>query len=162
VAVIRDATNPSGIAQFGVIQTMSPSLKMEVVPVNARDANGIERDIAAFARSANAGLIITASGVAIGYRDLIITLAARYKLPAIYFANFFVSNGGLASYGADLIDQYRRSAAYVDRILKGEKPADMPVQAATKYQLAINLKTAKALGLTVPPSLLARADEVIE
>jgi putative tryptophan/tyrosine transport system substrate-binding protein len=162
VAVVRDATNPSGIAQFGVIQTMSPSLKMEVVPVNARDANGIERDIAAFARSANAGLIITASGVAIGYRDLIITLAARYKLPAIYFANFFVSNGGLASYGADLIDQYRRSAAYVDRILKGDKPADMPVQAATKYQLAINLKTAKALGLTVPPSLLVRADEVIE
>jgi putative tryptophan/tyrosine transport system substrate-binding protein len=155
VAVVRDATNPSGIAQFGVIQTMSPSLKMEVVPVNARDANGIERDIAAFARSANAG-------IAIGYRDLIITLAARYKLPAIYFTNFFVSNGGLASYGADLIDQYRRSAAYVDRILKGEKPADMPVQAATKYQLAINLKTAKALGLTVPPSLLARADEVIE
>jgi putative ABC transport system substrate-binding protein len=162
VAVVRDATNPSGIAQFGVIQTMAPSLKMEIAPVNARDANGIERDIAAFARSANAGLIITASGVAIGYRDLIITLAARYKLPAIYFANFFVSNGGLVSYGADLIDQYRRSAAYVDRILKGEKPADMPVQAATKYQLAINLKTAKALGLTVPPSLLARADEVIE
>jgi putative ABC transport system substrate-binding protein len=152
VAVVRDATNPSRIAEFGVIQTMSPSLKMEVVPVNARDANGIERDIAAFARSANAGLIITASGVAIGYRDLIITLAARYKLPAIYFANFFVSNDGLASYGADLIDQYRRSAAYVDRILKGEKPADMPVQAATKYQLAINLKTAKALGLAVPPS----------
>ena len=162
VAVVRDATNPSGIAQFGVIQTMAPSLKMEIAPVNARDANGIERDIAAFARSANAGLIITASGVAIGYRDLIITLAARYKLPAIYFANFFVSNGGLVSYGADLIDQYRRSAAYVDRILKGEKPADMPVQAATKYQLAINLKTAKALGLSVPSSLLARADEVIE
>jgi putative ABC transport system substrate-binding protein len=162
VAVVRDATNPSGIAQFGVIQTMAPSLKMEIAPVNARDANGIEQDIAAFARSANAGLIITASGVAIGYRDLIIALAARYKLPAIYFANFFVSNGGLVSYGADLIDQYRRSAAYVDRILKGEKPADMPVQAATKYQLAINLKTAKALGLTVPPSLLARADEVIE
>jgi putative ABC transport system substrate-binding protein len=162
VAVVRDATNPSGIAQFDVIQTMAPSLKMEIAPVNARDANGIERDIAAFARSANAGLIITASGVAIGYRDLIITLAARYKLPAIYFANFFVSNGGLVSYGADLIDQCRRSAAYVDRILKGEKPADMPVQAATKYQLAINLKTAKALGLTVPPSLLARADEVIE
>jgi putative ABC transport system substrate-binding protein len=162
VAVVRDATNPSGIAQFGVIQTMAPSLKMDVVPVNARDANGIERDITAFARSVNAGLIITASGVAIGYRDLIISLAARLKLPAIYFADFFVSNGGLVSYGADLIDQYRRSAAYVDRILKGEKPADMPVQAATKYQLAINLKTAKALDLTVPPSLLARADAVIE
>jgi putative tryptophan/tyrosine transport system substrate-binding protein len=161
-AVIRDATNPSGIAQFGVIQTMAPSLRVEVNPINTRDAHEIERDVAAFARSPNGGLIIAASGTAIRYRELIITLAARHKLPAVYFASFFVTSGGLVSYGADLIDQYRRAAGYVDRILKGEKPADMPVQAATKYELVVNLKTAKALGLTVPPTLLARADEVIE
>ncbi|HEY6859616.1 MAG TPA: ABC transporter substrate-binding protein [Pseudolabrys sp.] len=161
-AVIRDATNPSGIAQFGVIQAMAPSLRVEVNAVNTRDAHEIERDVAAFARSPNGGLIIAASGVAIRYRELIITLAARHKLPAVYFASFFVTSGGLISYGADLVDQYRRAAGYVDRILKGEKPADMPVQAATKYELVINLKTAKALGLTVPPSLLSRVDEVIE
>jgi putative ABC transport system substrate-binding protein len=161
-AVIRDATTPSGIAQFGVIQAMAPSLRIEVSAINTRDAHELERDVAAFARSPNGSLIIAASGVAIRHRELIITLAARHKLPAIYFASFFVTSGGLMSYGADLLDQYRRAASYVDRILKGEKPADMPVQAATKYELVINLKTAKALGLTVPPSLLSRVDQVIE
>lgn len=161
-AVIRDVTNQSGAAQFGVIQAMAPSLKIEVSPVNMRDAHEMERDIAAFARSPNGGLIITSSGAAIRYRELIISLAARHKLPAVYWASFFVTRGGLVSYGADLIDQYRRAAGYIDRILKGEKPADMPVQAATKYELAINLKTAKALGLTVPPSLLGRVDQVVE
>jgi putative ABC transport system substrate-binding protein len=161
-AVVRDATNPSGIAQFGVINAMAASLRVEVNPINMRDAHEIERDVAAFARSPNGGLIITASGAAIRHRELIITLAARHKLPAVYWASFFVTSGGLISYGADLLDQYRRAAGYIDRILKGEKPAEMPVQAATKYELAINLKTAKALGLTVPPSLLGRVDEVIE
>ena len=127
-----------------------------------RDAAEIERDVTAFARQPNSGLIVTASATAIAHRDLIITLAARHKLPAVYFARYFVTGGGLISYGPDTIDPYRRAAAYVDRILKGEKPADLPVQAPTKYELVINLKTAKALGLTVPPSLLARADEVIE
>ena len=161
-AVIRDATNPSGITQFGVIQAMAPSLRVDVIPVNTRDADNIERDVATFARSSDGGLIIAASGTAIRYRELIITLAARHKLPAIYFASFFVTSGGLISYGPDYVDQYRRAAGYVDRILKGEKPADLPVQAPTKYELVINLKTAKALGLEVPPMLLARADEVIE
>jgi len=161
-AVIRDVTNQSGAAQFGVIQAMAPSLRIEVSPINMRDAHEMERDVAAFARSPNSGLIITSSGAAIRYRELIITLAARHKLPAVYWARFLVTSGGLISYGADLIDQYRRAAGYVDRILKGEKPAEMPVQAATKYELAINLKTAKALGLTVPPSLLGRVDQVIE
>jgi putative ABC transport system substrate-binding protein len=141
---------------------MAPSLRAEATPVNTRDAQEIERDVAAFARSADGGLIITASGVSIRYRELIVTLAARYTLPAVYWASFFVASGGLISYGADWLDQYRRAARYVDRILKGEKPADMPVQAPTKYELVINLKTAKALGLEVPASLLARADEVIE
>jgi putative tryptophan/tyrosine transport system substrate-binding protein len=162
LAVLRDATNPSGIAHFGVIQTAAPSLRVEAKPINMGDAHEIERDVAAFARSPNGGLIITPSGASIRYRDLIITLAARHKLPAVYWASFFVTSGGLISYGADFLDQYRRAASYVDRILKGEKPADMPVQAATKYELAINIKTAKALGLTVPPSLLGRVDEVIE
>ena len=161
-AVIRDVSNQSGAAQFGVIQAVAPSLRVEVSPINARDAHDIERDIAAFARSPNGGLIVTASGAAIRFRELIITLAARHKLPAVYWASFFATSGGLISYGADLIDQYRRAAGYIDRILKGEKPADMPVQAATKYELAINLKTAKALGLTVPPSLLGRVDQVVE
>jgi len=133
-----------------------------LAPVNMPNADEIENDVAAFARSPSGGLIITGSGAAIRYRELIIALAARHKLPAIYFDRFFVADGGLISYGVDLLDQYRRAAGYIDRILKGEKPADMPVQAATKYELAINLKTAKALGLTVPPSLLARASEVIE
>jgi ABC-type uncharacterized transport system substrate-binding protein len=161
-AVIRDATNPSGIAQFGVIQAMAPSLRVEVNQINTRDVQDLEHDVEAFSRAPNGGLIITASGVAIRHRELIIALAARHTLPAVYFANFFVASGGLISYGADLIDQYRRAAGYVDRILKGEKTADLPVQAATKYQLAININTAKSLGLDVPPSLLARADEVIE
>jgi putative tryptophan/tyrosine transport system substrate-binding protein len=161
-AVFRDVTNQSGVAQFGVIQAMAPSLRVEVNPINARDAHEIERDVAAFARSPKGGLIIAASGAAIRYRQLIIALAARHRLPAVYWASFFVTSGGLISYGADLIDQYRRAAGYVDRILKGEKPADMPVQAATRYELAVNLKTAKALGIAVPPSVLGRADEVIE
>ena len=127
-----------------------------------RDAGEIERAVAAFARSSNGGLIVTASGGAAVHRDLIVTLAARHKLPAVYFERLFVDAGGLISYGADFVDQYRRAAGYVDRILKGEKPADLPVQAPTKYETVINLKTAKALGLDVPPMLLARADEVIE
>jgi putative tryptophan/tyrosine transport system substrate-binding protein len=161
-AVIRDATNPAGIAQFGVIQTVAPSLTIEATPINTRDADELERDVGAFARSPNGGLIIAPSGAAIRHRELIIALAARHKLPAVYFASFFVASGGLISYGADLLEQYRRAATYVDRILRGEKPGEMPVQAPTKYELLINLKTAKALGLTAPDTLLARADEVIE
>jgi putative ABC transport system substrate-binding protein len=161
-AILRDATKPSGTGQFGVIQAMAPTLRMEVQPVNMRNAGEIERAVAAFARFPNGGLILTASALAAVHRDLIIKLAARHKLPAVYYERFFVAAGGLISYGSDYIDQFRRAAGYVDRILKGEKPADIPVQAPTKYELVINLKTAKALGLTVPPSLLARADEVIE
>jgi putative ABC transport system substrate-binding protein len=162
VAVLRDPANPTGIGQFGVIQAAAPSLKMEVSPLNVRDAGEIERSVAAFARSSNGGLILSGGNRAILHRDLIITLAARHKLPAVYADRFFVAAGGLISYGPDRIDQYRQAAGYVDRILKGEKPADLPVQAPTKYETVINLKTAKALGLDVPPSLLARADEVIE
>ena len=162
VAVLRDPTKRSGTGQFGAIQAVAPSLRVEVNPVNVRDAGEIERAVAAFARSPNGGLIVTASALATRHRDLIITLAARHKLPAVYFERFFVAAGGLISYGPDYVDQYRRAAGYVDRILKGEKPADLPVQAPTKYELVINLKTAKALGLDVPPTLLARADEVIE
>ena len=162
VAVLRDPTIPTGIGQFGVIQSVAPSLGVEVSPVNMRDAGEIERAIAAFARSDSGGLILTGSALAEFHRDLIVTLAARHKLPAVYFNRFFVGAGGLISYGADLIDQYRSAAGYVDRILKGEKPADLPVQAPTKYELVINLKTAKALGIDIPPTLLARADEVIE
>jgi putative ABC transport system substrate-binding protein len=161
VAVLRDAAT-SGLGQFGAIQAVAPSLKVEISPVNMRDAGEIERAIAAFARSPNAGLILTGSGPSIFHHNLIITLAARHKLPAVYYERFFVAAGGLISYGPDRIDQFRRAAGYVDRILKGEKPADLPVQAPTKYQTVINLKTAKALGLTVPPLLLASADEVIE
>ena len=137
-------------------------LGVELSPVGVRDAGEIERAVTAFARSPNGGLIVTASALTAVHRDLIIALAARHKLPAVYFGRFFVNGGGLISYGADLVDQYRRAAGYVDRILKGEKPADLPVQAPTKYELVINLKTAKALGLTVPDTVLARADEVIE
>jgi putative ABC transport system substrate-binding protein len=162
VAVLRDPATPTGIAQFAVIQSVAPSLGVEVIPINVRDAPEVERAVAAFGRSGNSGLIVTAGPLMAIYRDLIIALAARHKLPAVYAARFYVSDGGLVSYGADFIDQYRRAANYVDRILKGEKPADLPVQAPTKYELAINLKTAKALGLDVPHSLLARADEVIE
>ena len=162
VAVLRDAASPSGNVQFGVIQTVAPSLRVEVTPVNMRDAEEIERVLGVFSRAPSGGLIVTASGPAYGYRDLFTTVAARQKLPAVYFEHLFVAAGGLMSYGPDYLDQYRRAAGYVDRILKGEKPADLPIQAPTRYELAINLKTAKALGLAVPPSLLTSADEVIE
>jgi putative ABC transport system substrate-binding protein len=162
VAVIRDTAISAGTGQFGAIQAVAPSFGAEVSPVNMRDAREIERAIADFMRSANGGLILTAGPLASIHRQLIVTLAARHKLPAIYFERYFVMGGGLISYGPHLVDQYRRAADYVDRILKGEKPADLPVQAPTKYELVINLKTAKALGLNVPQALLARADEVIE
>jgi ABC-type uncharacterized transport system substrate-binding protein len=161
-AVLRDLAIPAGIGQFAVIQAMAPSQSLEVTAINASDEQEIERGIEASARSPNGGLIVTASASNLGNRKLIVALAARHKLPAVYFQRAFVTEGGLISYGADFFDQYRRAAGYVDRILKGEKPAGLPVQAPTKYQLVINLKTAKALGLTVPQSLLARADEAIE
>src|SRR5262249_16167857 len=159
VGVLRDPAVSSGHAQFGAIQSVAPSLGAEVSPINLRDASEIERGVTAFARSANGGLIVTTSTLANVHRDLIVTLAARPKLPALYSARDFVIGGGLMSYGPDRIDQSRRAAGYVDRILKGEKPADLPVQAPTKYELVVNLKTAKALGLEVPPMLLGRADE---
>ena len=162
VAVLRDAFITAGTGQFGAIQSAAPSVGVEVSPVNVRDAGEIERAVAAFARSSNGGLIVTGSALAVVHRDLIIALAARHKLPAIYFERNFVASGGLVSYGPDYLDQFRRAASYVDRILKGEKPADLPVQAPTKYKLVINLKTAKAAGLTMPSTLLATADEVIE
>jgi putative tryptophan/tyrosine transport system substrate-binding protein len=161
-AVLRDPDIVAGIGQFAIIQSVAPSVGVEVSPINARDAGEIERAITTFARSPNGGLILTASASAVVHRDLIISLAAQHKLPAVYFRRYFVTSGGLASYGADIPDHYRRAAGYVDRILKGEKPADLPVQAPTKYELVINLKTAKALGLDIPPTVLARADEVIE
>jgi putative ABC transport system substrate-binding protein len=161
-AVLRDPAIAAGTGQFAVIQSVAPSRGVEVIPINMRDAAEIERAVAAFARSSNGGLIVAAGAAAIAGRELIPALAAKYKLPAVYPARDFVTNGGLVSYAADLIDQYRRSASYVDRILRGEKPADMPVQAPTKYELVINLKTAKALGIAIPPSVLARADELIE
>jgi putative ABC transport system substrate-binding protein len=162
VAVLQDPTQGGGASAFAVIQAVAPSLGVEVTPVNLRDAPEIERAVANFARTSNGGLIVTGSALSNVHHKLIITLAARHKLPAIYFERSFVAGGGLISYGSDYIDQYRQAAGYVDRILKGEKPADLPVQAPTKYELTINLKTAKALGLEVPPTLLARADEVIE
>jgi putative tryptophan/tyrosine transport system substrate-binding protein len=161
-AVLRDPSQGSTTSQFAAIQAVAPSLRVEVNPVNMRDAGEIEHAVAAFARSPNGGLIVAATGAAFLHRDLIITLAARHKLPAVYYEHSFVDAGGLMSYGPDFVDQYRRAAGYVDRILKGEKPADLPVQTPTKYELVINLKTAKALGITVPPALLARAEEVIE
>jgi putative ABC transport system substrate-binding protein len=161
-AVLRDAVNPAGIAQFGAIQATAQSLGVEVIPVSIRDAAEIERAVAAFASSANGGLIVTPSAGTSVHQDLIITLAARHKLPAVYAFRANVTGGGLISYGPDLVGQFRPAAEYVDRILKGEKPADLPVQAPTKYELVINLKTAKSLGLDVPASLLARADEVVE
>jgi ABC-type uncharacterized transport system substrate-binding protein len=161
-AVLRGPAISQGIGQFGAIQSVAPSLGVTVSAVNIRDAGEIERAITAFARGSNSGLIVTGSGLAIVHRDLIIGLAAQHKLPAVYFQRGFVTAGGLVSYGADPIDPHRRAAGYVDRILKGEKPADMPVQGPTKFETVINLKTAKALGLTVPPALLARADDVIE
>ncbi|MGC1897235.1 MAG: ABC transporter substrate-binding protein [Pseudolabrys sp.] len=162
VAVLGDTSTPTGPAQFGVIQAVAPSLRVEVTSLNKRDAGEIERTVTAFARSPNGGLIVTAGGRALLNRDLIIKQAALHKLPAIYFDRSFVAAGGLISYGPDRIDMWRKAAGYVDRILKGEKPADMPVQAPTKYQLVINLKTAKALGLDVPVHLQQIADEVIE
>jgi putative tryptophan/tyrosine transport system substrate-binding protein len=161
-AVLRESAIAAGPALFGVIQAAAPSLGVELRPVDVRDAGEIERAITAFAQGANGGLIVTGSTLAAVHRDLIVTLAARHKLPAVYFGRHFVTGGGLISYGPDFVDQHRRAAGYVDRILKGEKPADLPVQAPTKYELVINLKTAKALGIEIPPTLLARADEVIE
>jgi putative tryptophan/tyrosine transport system substrate-binding protein len=161
-AVLRDPNASTGIGQFAIIQSVARSVGIEVTPLNLRDASETERAITVFARSSNGGLIVAASALANVQRDLIIGLAARHKLPAVYWERLPVDSGGLISYGVDFIDQFRRAAGYVDRILKGEKPADMPVQAPTKYELVINLKTAKALGLEVPPTLLARADEVIE
>jgi len=161
VAVMRDVATAGG-GQLGVIQAVAPSVGAEVFPVSVRDAGEIERAITAFALSPNGGLIVTGSTLAVVHRDLIVTLAARHKLPAVYVARYFVAGGGLISYGPGVVDQYRDVAGYVDRILKGEKPADLPVQAPTKYELVINLKTARALGLDVPPTLLARANEVIE
>jgi len=162
VAVFRDETNPAGIAQFGVIQAMATSVGLQVRPVNVRNSDEIASAVEVFARNPNGGAIVTGNALTTVHRELILKLIDRYKLPAIYPDRFFVANGGLISYGPGFADQFRRAAGYVDRILKGEKPGDLPVQAPTKYELVINLKTAKALGLTVPQSLLARADEVIE
>ena len=161
-AVIRDPAITAGIGQWGAIHAVAPSIGTEVVPVNVSDAAELQRTVEAFARSPNGGLIVTGSGLAVVRLGLIIELAARHKLPAVYYERSFVTAGGLISYGPDITDQYRQAAGYVDRILRGEKPAELPVQAASKFETVINLKTAKALGLEVPPSLLARADEVIE
>jgi ABC-type uncharacterized transport system substrate-binding protein len=161
-AVIRDPSTESGIGQFAVIQSVASSIGVEVVPVDGRDAGEIERAIGVFARTPNGGLVVTTSAAVNAHRDLIISLAARHRLPAVYNRRTFVDRGGLISYGPDVIVASRSAAGYVDRILKGEKPGDLPVQAPTKYDLVINLKTAKALGLEIPPTLLARADEVIE
>jgi putative ABC transport system substrate-binding protein len=161
-AVIRDPAITAGIGQWSAIQAVAPSVAIEVSPVNVRNSGEIERTISAFAGSANGGLIVTGSALAVIHRDRLIAIAARYKLPAVYYERYFAAAGGLISYGPDFVDQYRRAAGYVDRILRGEKPGDMPVQAPTKYELVINLKTAKALGIEVPSTLLARADEVIE
>ena len=162
VAVLRDPAVASGTGQLGALQGAAPSLGVELRPIDVRDAGEMERTLAAFARAPNGGLIVTGSAAAVVHRDLIVRLAARHVLPAVYTQRFFVVGGGLVSYGPDRVDQYRRAAGYVDRILKGEKAADLPVQAPTKYELVINLKTAKALGLEIPPTVLARADEVIE
>jgi putative ABC transport system substrate-binding protein len=162
VAVLRDSTQGGGTSQFSAIQSVAPLFGMEVNPVNLRDVSEIERALAAFARYPNGGLIVTAVPAATFHRDIIITLAARHKLPTVYPNRFYVANGGLISYGADNLNQYRQAAGYVDRILKGEKPSDLPVQAPTKYELVLNLKTAKALGLVVPDIVRLRADEVIE
>ena len=161
-AILRDPTLAVGTGQLGAIQSVAPSLGVETSPIDTRDAGEIERSITDFARTPNAGLVVVAVPGAIVNRKLIISLAAQHRLPAVYFQSIFARDGGLISYGPDPVALFRQAAGYVDRILKGEKPADLPVQAPTKYELAINLKTAKALGLTVPPALLARADEVIE
>ena len=161
-AVLRDPAIASGAGQYAVIQAAAPSFRVELRAVGVRDAGEIERAVTAFARSSNGGLIVTGSPLTLVHRDLIITLAARHRLPAVYPFRYFATSGGLISYGPDTVDPFRRAAGYVDRILKGEKPADLPVQAPTKYELVVNLKTAKALGLEIPSSVLARADEVIE
>jgi putative ABC transport system substrate-binding protein len=161
-AVIRDPALAVGTAQYAAIQAVAPSFGVELRPIDVRDATEIERAVTAFARSGNGGLILTGSAFAIVHRDLIVALAARHKLPAVYYARLFVAGGGLISYGPDFADQFRKAAGYVDRILKGEKPSDLPVQAPTKYELVINLKTAKAFSITIPAPLLVRADEVIE
>jgi putative tryptophan/tyrosine transport system substrate-binding protein len=161
-AVLRDATLTSGTGQFALIQSVASSVGVEVSPINVRDAGEIERAVAAFARFPNGGLVVTSSALVVRHRELVVVLAARHKLPAVYYRRLFVDDGGLLSYGYDLLDQFRRAATYVDRILRGEKPADLPVQAPTKYELVINLQTAKTLGLDVPQAVLARADEVIE
>ena len=161
-AVLRDTAEGSGTSQFAAIQAVAPSLRVEIKPFNIRDTSEIERDIEAFAHSPDGGLIVTTGASATLHRDLIITLAARHKLPAVYSERSFVAAGGLFSYGPDFVDQYRKAAGYVDRVLKGEKPADLPVQAPSKYETVLNLKTAKALGLDVPAIVLTRADEVIE
>jgi putative ABC transport system substrate-binding protein len=162
VAILRDTTQSFAMSLFAAIQAVASSLGVEVIPLNLRDAGEIEQSVATFARSPNGGLIPAGSAAAVRHRDLIITLAARHKLPAVYWDRIFVATGGLISYGPNIVDQFRDAAGYVDRILKGEKPADLPVQAPTKFELVVNLKTAKALGLTIPDNLLARADEVIE
>jgi ABC-type uncharacterized transport system substrate-binding protein len=162
LAVLRDSAIAAGPGQFGVLQAFAPSLGLELRPVDLREAGEIERSINAFAQGSNGGLIVTGSPAATAHRDLIVALAARNRLPAVYYSPFYCAAGGLICYGADFLDQFRRAAGYVDRILKGEKPADLPVQAPVKYELVINRKIAKALGLEVPPTLLARADEVIE
>jgi putative ABC transport system substrate-binding protein len=162
VAVLRDPAITSGIGQFAVIQSVAPSLGVDVSVINLQHADKIERGITAFAQTGNGGLILTASALSAFYHKLIIGLAARYKLPAIYYRRYYATSGGLVSYGYNSADQFRRAASYVDRILKGEKPGDLPVQAPSKYELVINLKTAKALGLSIPPAVLARADDVIE
>ena len=162
VAVLRDPAIAAGAGQLGALQAVAPSLGVELSPIGVQDPGEIERAVAAFARSPNGGLILTASALAPVRRNLIITLAARHRLPAVYYERYFAVDGGLISYGPDQIDQYRRAAGYVDRILKGEKPANLPVQAPTKYELVVNLKTAKELGLTIPETILVRADVVIE
>jgi putative ABC transport system substrate-binding protein len=162
VAVIRDSSLAAGAGQYGAIQLAAAPFRVELSAVNMSDPGEIERSVASFAGSANGGLILTASTLAAVHRDLIVTLAARHKLPAVYYSRFFTAGGGLISYGPSIVDQYRLAAGYVDRILKGEKPGDLPVQLPTKYELVINLKTAKALSLNVPPGLLNAADEVIE
>jgi putative ABC transport system substrate-binding protein len=161
-AVLRDPAIAAGIGEFGAIQAVAPSLGIELRPIDMRDAGEIERAVTAFARSSNGGLIVTSNAWGITHRDLIIALASRHRLPVVYPFRVFISAGGLVSYGPDTIDPHRRAADYVDRILRGDKPAELPVQAPTKFELVINLKTAKALGLDIPPTLLARADEVIE
>ena len=161
-AVLRDANIPAGIGQFAVIQALAPSLGLEVSAINELDADNIEREVTDFAVSPGGGMIVTASALSITHLELVVALAAKYKLPAVYYRRYYVDRGGLISYGYDVSQQFRAAADYVDRILKGAKPAELPVQAPTKYELVINLKTAKALGLDVPHSLLARADEVIE